>query len=238
VTPPISPKLARLFLPDDGTVIMREPDDDQPQSAHETVDDEILTQIHRAGAAVADGDLVVYPTETVYGLGADALSTSAVERVFETKGRDRDDPLSLGVTSVDAALAHTRPTSLATAFMRAFLPGPVTVVVERETSVPDALTGGRDRVGIRVPDHPIALAVLEETGPLTATSANVSGTGSVQTAAALDESVRAASAVVIDGGRTGGAESTVVDPEIGEIHRRGAMADAIEAWLADPPTSA
>lgn len=214
------------------------PGDDHTAGDAERVDDKTLEQIRRAGAAVADGDLVVYPTETVYGLGADALSTSAVARVFETKGRDRDNPLSLGVASVDAALAYTRPTPLATAFMRAFLPGPVTVVIERDGGVPDALTGGRDRVGIRVPDHPIALALLEETGPLTATSANVSGTGSVRELSALDASVRAASAVVVDGGRTGGAESTVVDPETGAIHRRGAMADTIEAWLADPPTSA
>jgi len=211
--------------------------DDQTPGARETVDDETLAQIRRAGTAVADGELVVYPTETVYGLGADAISASAVKRVFETKGRDRDNPLSLGVASVDAALAHTQPTALATTFMRAFLPGPVTVVVERDASVPDALTGGRDRVGIRVPDHPIALALLEETGPLTATSANVSGTGSVQELSALDDSVCEASTVVLDGGRTGGAESTVVDPAAGVIHRRGAMADTIEAWLTDPPTS-
>ncbi|WP_281194384.1 L-threonylcarbamoyladenylate synthase [Halorubrum sp. F4] len=191
--------------------------------------------LRRAADAVASGGLVVYPTETVYGLGADALDASAVERVFETKGRDRDDPLSLGVASVDAALGHTRPTALATAFMRAFLPGPVTVVVERDPAVPDVLTGGRDRVGVRVPDHPIARVLLEETGPLTATSANVSGNGSVTRVADLDERVRDRAAVVIDGGETSGAESTVVDPEHGEIHRRGAMAGAVEAWLADPP---
>ncbi|WP_241964463.1 L-threonylcarbamoyladenylate synthase [Halorubrum sp. 48-1-W] len=191
--------------------------------------------MRRAVGAVASGGLVVYPTETVYGLGGDALDASAVERVFETKGRDRDDPLSLGVASVDDALAHTRPTALALAFMRAFLPGPVTVVVERDPSVPGALTGGRDRVGVRVPDHPIARALLEEAGPLTATSANVSGGGSVTRVSDLDERVRDRVDVVIDGGETGGAESTVVDPEHGEIHRRGAMAGAIEAWLADPP---
>ncbi|WP_080505272.1 L-threonylcarbamoyladenylate synthase [Halorubrum aethiopicum] len=191
--------------------------------------------LRRAADAVAAGELVVYPTETVYGLGANALDPNAVERVFETKGRDRDDPLSLGVASVDAALGHTRPTALATAFLRAFLPGPVTVVVERDPAVPDALTGGRDRVGVRVPDHPIARALLEETGPLTATSANVSGSGSVTRVADLDERVRDRAAAVIDGGETSGAESTVVDPERGEVHRRGAMAGAVEAWLADPP---
>ncbi|WP_418282321.1 L-threonylcarbamoyladenylate synthase [Halorubrum sp. DTA98] len=206
-----------------------------------TVDDsdripaETRASIGRAAAAVADGEAVVYPTETVYGLGADALDPTTVELVFELKRRDRSDPLSLGVESVDAALEHTRPSDAATAFMRTFLPGPVTVVVERGPSVPDALTGGRDRVGIRVPDHPVALALLRETGPLTATSANVSGSGSVRRVGELDARIRAGVAAIVDDGETAGTESTVVDPEAGRIHRRGAMADAIDAWLADPP---
>ncbi|RLM76519.1 L-threonylcarbamoyladenylate synthase [Halorubrum sp. Atlit-26R] len=191
--------------------------------------------LRAAAAAVDRGDLVVYPTETVYGLGADALDPDAVERVFELKGRDRSNPLSLGVASVDDALRYTRPTELAVAFARAFLPGPVTVVVERDDRVPDALTAGRDRVGIRVPDHDLARALLDETGPLTATSANVSGAGSVTDPADLDDRIREGVAAVIDGGETPGTESTVVDPEAGTIHRRGAMAGAIEAWLADPP---
>jgi L-threonylcarbamoyladenylate synthase len=202
-------------------------DEDVPAATRETLD--------RAATAVAAGDVVVYPTETVYGLGADALDADAVGQVFEAKGRDRDDPLSLGVTSVDAALGHTRPTTVATAFMRAFLPGPVTVVVERKRTVPDALTAGRDRVGVRVPDHPIARALLAKTGPLTATSANVSGTGSVTSVDDLDGRIRKRATTVIDGGETPGTESTVVDPDAGRIHRRGAMAGAIEAWLDDPP---
>ena len=202
-------------------------DEDVPAATRETLD--------RAATAVAAGDVVVYPTETVYGLGADALDADAVGQVFEAKGRDRDDPLSLGVTSVDAALGHTRPTTVATAFMRAFLPGPVTVVVERKRTVPDALTAGRDRVGVRVPDHPIARALLAKTGPLTATSANVSGTGSVTSVDDLDGRIRKRATTVIDGGETPGTESTVVDPDAGRIHRRGAMAGVIEAWLDDPP---
>ena len=191
--------------------------------------------LRRAAAAVANGDLVVYPTETVYGLGGDALDADAVERVFDLKGRERSNPLSLGVPSVDAALRHTRPTEFAVAFARAFLPGPVTVVVERAATVPDALTAGRDRVGIRVPDHPVARELLRETGPLTATSANVSGRGSVTHPDDLDDRIREGVAVVVDDGETPGTESTVVDPEARTIHRRGAMAGAIEAWLDDPP---
>ena len=191
--------------------------------------------LRRAATAVANGDLVVYPTETVYGLGGDALDADAVERAFDLKGRERSNPLSLGVPSVDAALRHTRPTEFAVAFARAFLPGPVTVVVERAATVPDALTAGRDRVGIRVPDHPVARELLRETGPLTATSANVSGRGSVTHPDDLDDRIREGVAVVVDDGETPGTESTVVDPEARTIHRRGAMAGAIEAWLDDPP---
>ncbi|MGZ0748477.1 L-threonylcarbamoyladenylate synthase [Haloparvum sp. AD34] len=188
--------------------------------------------VERAADAVADGELVVYPTETVYGLGADALDPGAVESVFDLKGRSRENPLSLGAASVDDALAYTHPTERAEAFMREFLPGPVTVVVERDEVVPDVLTAGSDRVGVRVPDHPIALALADRAGPVTATSANRSGAGSVRRVDELDEPIREGVAVVVDGGETPGTESTVVDPVSGDIHRRGAGADEIEAWLA------
>ena len=184
-----------------------------------------------AAAAVREGHAVVYPTETVYGLGADATDPDAVERVFDLKGRSRDNPLSLGVPSVDAALDYTRPTAVEERFMRRFLPGPVTVVVERRSSLPDVLTAGRERVGVRVPDHETALALLERAPPLTATSANRSGSPSVTRISDLDDRIRDGVAVVVDGGETPGTESTVVDPGAGVIHRRGAMADDIEAWL-------
>ena len=213
-------------------------DDSDAPDAHDdpvTRGGRLDADVRRAAAAAADGDLVVYPTETVYGLGGDALDPDAVGRVFELKGRDRGNPLSLGVASVDAALRYTRPTELAVDFARAFLPGPVTVVVERDDAVPDALTAGRDRVGIRVPDHPVARDLLDSAGPLTATSANVSGAGSVTRPADLDDRIREGVAAVVDDGETPGTESTVVDPDAGRIHRRGAMAGAIEAWLDDPP---
>jgi len=184
-----------------------------------------------AAAAVREGHAVVYPTETVYGLGADATDPDAVERVFELKGRPRENPLSLGVPSVDAALDYTRPTEREERFMRRFLPGPVTVVVERRPALPDILTAGRDRVGVRVPDHETALELLERVPPLTATSANRSGAPSVTRVADLDDRIREGVAVVVDGGETPGTESTVVDPGEGVVHRRGAMADEIEAWL-------
>jgi L-threonylcarbamoyladenylate synthase len=191
-----------------------------------------MESVERAAAAIAAGELVVYPTETVYGLGADALDAAAVGRVFEAKDRDRDKPLSLGVPSVDAALDHVRVTDREERFMRAFLPGPVTVVVERAPDVPDVLVAGRDRVGVRVPDHDLALSFLRAAGtPVTATSANRSGAPSVRRLSDLDERVRSAASVLLDGGETPGTESTVVDPGRGVIHRRGAFADDVAAWL-------
>ena len=186
-----------------------------------------------AAATLRDGELVVYPTETVYGLGADALDPVAVERVFAAKDRPRERPISLAAPTVEAALEHLRADELARTCMERFLPGPVTVVCRKADHVPEVLTAGRDRVGVRVPDHELALALLERVEPLTATSANVSGRPSVREPGELDDRLRAAVAAVIDGGRTPGGGSTVVDPERGVIHRRGRAADGVEAWLAE-----
>ena len=186
-----------------------------------------------AVTAIERGEPVVYPTETVYGLGADALDPDAVERVFEVKGRDRSKPISMAVPDAETALEYVEPTDRERRFLEEFLPGPVTVVLERHEQVPDALTAGRDRVGLRIPDHEIALELLERVAPLTATSANVSGRPSARRVADLDPKVREAAPAVIDGGETPGGGSTVVDVEAGEIIRRGAMVEQIEAWLAD-----
>jgi L-threonylcarbamoyladenylate synthase len=187
----------------------------------------------RAAAAVRAGDLVVYPTETVYGLGADALDPDAVEQVFAAKRRAHDDPVSVAVPDVEAAAAHVRLTDRARRFAERFLPGPVTLVAECGRDVPDALTAGRDRVGVRVPDHEVALALLERVAPITATSANVSGRPSVRHPDDLDDEIREAATVVLDAGETpGGTGSTVVDVERGEVIREGAMAEEVRTWLA------
>jgi len=191
------------------------------------------TDVDVAAAAVNDGKLVAYPTETVYGLGADALDPDAVSRVFEAKGRDRDDPVSLAAPTVDAATEYVTPTDRERAFMDDFFPGPVTVVCQRREMVPDALTAGRERVGVRVPDHDLARELLAAAGPLTATSANVSGEGSARRLDDIQAPLRERLAVVLDGGQTPGGGSTVVDVSSGEVFRRGRQADAVETWLAD-----
>ncbi|TYL39656.1 threonylcarbamoyl-AMP synthase [Natronococcus pandeyae] len=191
-----------------------------------------MSELERAATAIRGGELVVYPTETVYGLGADALDPAAVERVFEAKGRDRSKPVSMAVPSVPAALEYVRTSTREREFMATFLPGPVTVLCRRCDSVPDELTAGQDRVGVRIPDHPLALRLCERAGtPITATSANVSGRGSVRRLEELQPAIREAAAVALDDGEAPGTESTVVDVSSGTIHRRGARADEIERWL-------
>jgi len=195
---------------------------------------EAMSDVEAAAHEIQDGNVVVYPTETVYGLGADATDPDAVARVFDLKGRSREKPVSLGVPDISTAREYTHLTDLEVAFVREFLPGPVTVVVERGDAVPDVLTAGRDRVGVRIPDHDLALDLYERAGvPVTATSANLSGTGSVRRVEALSAEIREGVAAILDGGETPGGGSTVVDVSTGTIHRRGANADAIERWLDD-----
>jgi L-threonylcarbamoyladenylate synthase len=187
--------------------------------------------LDRAARAIGNGELVVYPTETVYGLGADALDSTAVERVFDVKRRERSKPISLAVPSIEAAESFVELSTRERRFMEAMLPGPVTVVCAKTDRVPEVLTAGRSRVGVRIPDHPVALELLERVAPVTATSANVSGRGSVRHPDALPEAIRDAVAAVIDDGETPGGGSTVVDVERGDIHRRGHMVETVEAWL-------
>ncbi|TYT61092.1 L-threonylcarbamoyladenylate synthase [Natrialba swarupiae] len=191
--------------------------------------------LERAARTIREGGLVVYPTETVYGLGADALDSDAVDRVFAVKGRDRSKPISLGVPRFGTALeeGYVEANERERRFAEAFLPGPVTLLCRRGDVVPDALTAGRDRVGIRVPDCEPALALLERAErPITATSANLSGEPSARRVEDVARQVRD-EAVVLDGGETPGAESTVVDLSTGTIHRRGALASKIDAWLVE-----
>lgn len=185
----------------------------------------------RAVDAIEAGEAVVYPTETVYGLGADATDPEAVDRVYEIKNRPYDKPLSVAFADINHARQYTEPTDRELAFMTEFLPGPVTVIVDRNPELPDMLTDGEPRVGVRIPANEIALELCRAAGPITATSANRSGEPSVRQPADLPESVRQAVGAVIEAGETAGTESTVVDVSTGEIHRRGAAVEAIEAWL-------
>lgn len=196
-------------------------------------DDELPASLPTAVAALDAGETVIYPTETVYGLAAAATDPAAVKRVFALKDRPRSKPLSVAFPDQTQATAYTTPTDREQAFMREFLPGPVTVLVERRGEIPPVVTAHQPTVGVRIPDHAVARELARRAGPITATSANRSGSPSVRTVSALSDEIRNAVGAIIDTGETPGNESTVVDVEAGEIHRRGALAAEIESWLAE-----
>lgn len=189
-------------------------------------------EIERAARTIREGGLVVYPTETVYGLGADALDPSAVKRVFEAKCRPHGKSLSMAVPDIETASEYISLTTREQAFIETFLPGPVTVLVKAGPEIPDELIAGGDRVGIRIPDHDLARSLLREVAPITATSANRSGNPSVRRPSELDPEIREVVGYIIEDGELPGTESTVFDVEHEKIHRRGALADEIEAWLS------
>jgi len=168
-----------------------------------------------AGAsALAAGALVAFPTETVYGLGANALDPEAVARIFAAKGRPTDHPLICHIASADdMAPLVAEVTPLAQALADAFWPGPLTLVMPRSAAVPDAVTGGRDTVAVRVPDHPLALALLNAFGgPVAAPSANRFGRPSPTRAGDVRDELGDAVDVILDGGPCAiGVESTVLD---------------------------
>lgn len=203
-------------------------DNNGTPSTPETDHEQALTD---AATAISKGEAVVYPTETVYGLAVDATDPQAVDHAFELKNRPYDKPLSVAFADRETAFEYTNPTDREQEFIDQFLPGPVTVIVDREPTLPDILTGGESRVGVRIPANETALALCRAAGPITATSANLSGEPSVRQPADLSPSIRERVGAVIDAGRTAGTESTVVDIEVSEIYRRGALVDEIEAWL-------
>ena len=191
-----------------------------------------------AATLLLSGELVAFPTETVYGLGADATSNSAVASIFAAKGRPHFNPLICHYPDAAAAFRHVDATSLATALADAFWPGPLTMVLPRRVTCPVALLAGAglDTLAVRVPAHPIALALLQEVGrPIAAPSANRSGSVSPTTADHVLEGLDGRIAAVVDGGPcTVGVESTVLDVSgSGAFLLRpgGVTVEAIEALI-------
>ena len=170
--------------------------------------------LQAAAAVLRGGGLVAFPTETVYGLGAHALDESAVAGIYAAKGRPSYNPLIVHVADVDGArrLVADWPTS-AELLARAFWPGPITMVLPKRPLVPDAITAGLPNVAVRVPGHPVALALLREARlPVAAPSANRFTQLSPTTAAHVVEGLGDRVDLVLDGGPTTvGIESTVVD---------------------------
>ncbi|WP_062200097.1 L-threonylcarbamoyladenylate synthase [Massilibacterium senegalense] len=176
--------------------------------------EQVYPQIKEASDLLKQNEVVAFPTETVYGLGANAWSDEAVQKVFQAKGRPSDNPLIVHIASRNQLESLVVDISeVAKKCMDVFWPGPLTIVMKRKEGLSNAVTAGLSTVGIRMPDHPIALALIKEANlPIAAPSANVSGKPSPTTAAHVKEDLDGKIAGIVDGGATGvGVESTVID---------------------------
>jgi len=172
-----------------------------------------------AAAALANGDLVAFPTETVYGLGADAENPAAVAKIYAAKGRPQDHPVIVHVApGADIDYWTTEVPDEARALVRAFWPGPLTLILKRNAHIPDAVSGGQDTVGIRCPSHPVAMQLLQAfkqgKGGVAAPSANKFGNVSPTTAQHVHDEFGddPRLAAILDGGSSQvGIESTILD---------------------------
>jgi L-threonylcarbamoyladenylate synthase len=186
----------------------------------------MIIDLQTAANLISEGHVVAFPTETVYGLGADAKNIMAIKKTFELKGRPSDNPLIVHVCSVNQAEEITQ--NLPEDFYKLaenFWPGPLSIIVEKNQSVPDAVTAGLNTVAVRMPDHPLALKLIQLTGPLTAPSANKSGKPSPTKPAHLVQDY-GDTLPILNGGNTRiGLESTILDltSEQPEILRPGAI---------------
>ena len=175
------------------------------------IDEDVLA---RAGHFIAEGELVAFPTETVYGLGGDALDPEAAKKIYAAKGRPSDNPLIVHIAEFNdlERIAKELPPQ-AKKLADRFWPGPLTMIVWKNDQVPYATTGGMDTVAVRMPNHPVALELIRKSGCLIAApSANTSGRPSPTEAAHVAEDLDGKIAMLIDGGEVGiGIESTIID---------------------------
>ena len=202
-----------------------------------------MDEVGKAARRLATGEVVAFPTETVYGLGADASNPQAVRRIFALKGRPADHPLIVHFadprTMEDWAVGIPEP---ARALAKAFWPGPLTIILKKSARVPGAVTGGQDTVGLRCPSHPVAQALLRGfarigSGAVAAPSANKFGHVSPTTAAHVRDEF-GPDLFIVDGGDCEvGLESTIVDLSRGApvlLRPGGVSREAIEAVLGEP----
>jgi L-threonylcarbamoyladenylate synthase len=194
--------------------------------------------IARAAEILRNGGTVAFPTETVYGLGANALDPNAVANIFLAKDRPNWDPLIVHVSNRAMLDEVATVSEQAERLIKAFWPGPLTLLLPRTQKIPDAVTANRPLVGVRMPAHPLAHALLEATGlPLAAPSANRFGHTSPTTAAHVLQDLDHRIDAVIDGGATSvGVESTVLDPNPSPmiLYRPGSITPAMLESIAGP----
>lgn len=176
--------------------------------------------------ALDRGGVVVYPTDTLYALGCKATSESALERLFALKKRPSGMPLSVAVFDIRMMRSVAQVDERAERIAKAFLPGPLTLILRKQDGLPEALTGGSDTIGVRIPAHDCALSLIMRAGPLTATSANVHSGESPCTIDGPQKSFKGGVDFYIDCGETPlGVQSTIIDASGEELKlvREGAI---------------
>ncbi len=191
--------------------------------------------ITSAARIIIGGGVIVYPTETVYGLGANALDAQAILRVFQIKKRPFSMPIFLAVSSIEMLEKVAEVSESDLDLLREILPGPVSVLVKKRSIVPDLLTAGLPVVGIRYPDHETALRIIDQAGPITSTSANRTGSPPPSNASEVTPEIGERVDMVVDGGKSRYAEpSTLLDLSSRKVIRPGAALDkvlkAITCW--------
>jgi L-threonylcarbamoyladenylate synthase len=177
------------------------------------LDSSLNESISIAAGLLKRGEVVAFPTETVYGLGACALDKEAVSRIFAAKGRPSDNPLIIHISSMEMLKSITTVPEIYTPLIEKYWPGPLTILLPRGELVPLIVTGGHDTVAVRMPSNPVALALIEACGfPLAAPSANTSGRPSPTLASHVYDDLNGRIHLILDGGQcNSGVESTVVD---------------------------
>ena len=193
-------------------------------------------EIETAAGLLKKGEVVAFPTETVYGLGADATNATAVTKIFNAKGRAIDNPLIVHVGDrADLPIVTREVSTTAQKLMDTFWPGPLTLLLPKSSFIPDVTSAGLSTVGVRMPAHPVALALLKLSGPLAAPSANLSGKPSPTEYSHVVDDLEGKVAGIINGtGATYGIESTVFDPEKRMILRPGSITkEMIEAVIGE-----
>jgi len=176
--------------------------------------DDSSNSVKRAADFLRRGKIVAFPTETVYGLGANVFNARAVERIYEVKGRPKDNPMIVHICFISQLNDLVKEVSNdAKKLIKSFWPGPLTLVFDRSEKVPSVVSAGLDSVAVRMPSHRVALKILKEAGfPIAAPSANISGRPSATSAAHVLEDFKDKIEAVVDGGRAiYGLESTVLD---------------------------
>jgi L-threonylcarbamoyladenylate synthase len=182
----------------------------------------------KAAQLIRSGGIIVYPTETVYGLGANALDEQTILRIFQIKKRPLKMPVFLAVSSLEMLQEVAEVTDKDLDLLEKLFPGPISVLVKKRNIVPDLLTAGSHLVGVRYPDHEMAIKIIDKSGPITSTSANETGSMPPVRVEEVSQRIRDKVDLVVDGGRSRYAQpSTLLDLSSRSIIRKGAGLDKV-----------